>query len=44
MRSAYYASTGLFDKHKKLSEFTREKMDLLLCAQSIYALSPIAAW
>src|SRR5262249_39696028 len=25
-----YASSGLFDKHKKLSKFTREEMDLLL--------------
>jgi excinuclease ABC A subunit len=25
-----YAASGLFDKHKKLSKFTREEMDLLL--------------
>lgn len=28
-----YASIGLFDKHKKLSKFTREEMDLLLHAK-----------
>src|ERR1700730_3920581 len=28
--SGAYAASGLFDKHKKLSKFTKEEMDLLL--------------
>jgi excinuclease UvrABC ATPase subunit len=31
--SNYYASTGLFDKKKKLSKFTKAEMDLLLYAK-----------